>query len=104
MGQQWPDAGLGALSAICVHGTFWRRSQLSSLPPPSFGIRSNKREGTQSRPSTENQIKDLLRMAPPIRTRPSFPLSESPPSESFHKPLILLYQRADRPKTTITEH
>ena len=36
-------------------------------------------------------------MAPPIRTRPSFPLSQSLPSGSFH-------QRADRPKTTITEN
>ena len=33
-------------------------------------------------------------MAPPIRTRPSFPLSQSLPSGSFHKPLILLHQRA----------
>ena len=43
-------------------------------------------------------------MAPPIRTRPSFPLSQSLPSGSFHKPLILLHQRADRLKTRITEN
>ena len=42
-------------------------------------------------------------MALPIRTRPSFPHSQSLPSGSFHKPLILLDQRADRLKTTITE-
>ena len=64
----------------------------------------NSREGTQLHPSTENWIKDLLSMAPPIRTRPSFPLSQSLPSGSFHKPLILLHQRADRMKTTITEN
>ena len=63
----------------------------------------NNREGTQLYPSTENWIKDLLSMPPPIRIRPSFPLSESLPSGSFHKPLILLHQRADRLKTTITE-
>ena len=40
-------------------------------------------------------------MAPPIRTRSSFPLSQSLPSGSFPKPLILLHQRADRLKTTI---
>ena len=34
-------------------------------------------------------------MASPIRTRPSFPLSQSLPSGSFHKPLILLHQRAE---------
>ena len=44
------------------------------------------------------------RMAPPIRTRPRFPYSQSLPSESFHKPLILIHQRADRMKTTITEN
>ena len=43
-------------------------------------------------------------MASPIRTRPSFPLSQSLPSGSFRKSLILLHQRADRMKTTITEN
>ena len=62
----------------------------------------NNREGTQPHPSTENWIKDLLSMAPPIRTRPSFPLSQSLPLGSFHKSLILLHQKADRLKTTIT--
>ena len=33
-------------------------------------------------------------MAPPIRTRPSFPLSQSLPSGSFHKALIRLHQKA----------
>ena len=61
-------------------------------------------EGTQLHPSTENWIKDLLSMAPPIRTRPSTPLSQSIPSGSFHKTLILLHQRADRLKTIITEN
>ena len=40
---------------------------------------SSNWEGTQPHPSTENWIKDLLNMAPPIRTRPSFPLSQSLP-------------------------
>ena len=102
VGRQWPAAGLGALSEQCVHGTFWRRLPLFLLLPQKFGLRSNNREGTQPQPSTENWIKDLLIMVPPIRTRPSFPLSQSLPSGSFHKPLILLYQRADRVKTTIT--
>ena len=64
----------------------------------------NNREGTQLYPSTENCIKVLLSMALPIRTRMSFPLSQSLPSGNFHKPLILLHQRADRLKTTITEN
>ena len=34
----------------------------------------------------------------------SFPHSQSIPSGSFHKPLILIHQRADRMKTTVTEN
>ena len=64
----------------------------------------NNREGTQLHPSAETWIKDLLSMAPPIRTRPSFPVSQSLPSGSFHKLLIFLHQKADRVKTTITEN
>ena len=37
----------------------------------------------------KNWINDLLSMAPPIRTRPSFLLSQSLPAGSFRKPLIL---------------
>ena len=37
-------------------------------------------------------------MALPIRTRPSFPCSQSLPSGGFHKPLILLHQRAEGKK------
>ena len=64
----------------------------------------NNQEGTQPYPSTENWIEDLLSLPPPISTRPSFPLSQSFPSGSFHKPLILLHQRTDRLKSTITEN
>ena len=67
-------------------------------------LRPNNREGTQSCPSTKNWIKVFLSMAPPIRIWPSFPHSQSLPSGSFHKPLILFHQRADRMKTTITEN
>ena len=58
---------------------------------------------TQLHPSTDNWIKDSLSMAPPNRTRPSFPLSQSLPPITFHKLLILPHQRADRLKTAITK-
>ena len=64
----------------------------------------SNREGTQLHPSTENLLKDLLSMAPPIRTRPFSPSSQSLPSGSFQESFILLHQRADRLKTTITEN
>ena len=45
-----------------------------------------------------------LTMALPIKIRPCLPLSQSLPSGSFHKFLILLRQRADRLKATITKN
>ena len=74
----------------CMQGTFWRRSPLYTLPPPQFELRSSYREGTQSHPSTKNWIKSLLSMAPCIRTRLSFPHSQSLPIRTIHKPLILM--------------
>ena len=69
------------------------------IPLPKFGLRPNNRKGRQPHPSTENWIKDLLSMALPISTRSSFPLSQVIPSGSFHKPLILLHQRASEAKS-----
>ena len=67
-------------------------------------LRPNYRDGTQPHPLAENWIKDLLSMALPTKSRPSFTHSQSLPPRSFHKPLILLHQRADGMKTTITEN
>ena len=95
VGRQWPAAGLGALSAA-VHA--WNLLKENSIIFITFNIvwpQVNSREGTQLHPSTENWIKDLLSMDPVIRIRPSFPLSQSVPSGSSHKPLILLHQRAE---------
>ena len=79
-------------------------ARLACECPVGSGLRPNNREGTQPRPSTEDWTKNLLSMAPTIRTRLSFPLSQSLPSGSIHKPLILLHQRADRLNTTFTEN
>ena len=61
------------------------------------------RQETQPHPPLENWIKDLLSMALPIRTRPIFPHRKSLLTGSFHKPLILIPQSADRMETTVTE-
>ena len=98
VGQWWPAAGLGALS-VAVHAWDLLRETSTIVWP-----QANSWKGTQLHPSTDNWIKDLLSMAPPIRTRPSFLLRQSLPSGSFHKPLILLHHRVDRLKTTITEN
>ena len=108
VGQQWPAAGLGALS-VAVHA--WDLLKEVPLSLTIIFITSttvcpqvNKREETQFHPLTENWIKDLLSEAQSIRTRPSFLLSQSFPSGSFHKPLTILHQRAERLKTTITKN
>ena len=92
-----PRQRCGSVVACCRV----RDAECSSacMGPVEGGLKSNNREGTQPHPSTENWIKDLLSMALPIRTKPSFSLSQSLSSGSFHKPLIL-----NRTKTTITEN
>ena len=62
-----------------------------------------KQQGGTQPLSTGIWVKDLLSIAPPIRTRPSFPLRQSVPSGTFNKSLIFLHQRADRLKTIVTE-
>ena len=92
--------GVTDCSSACMGPSEGGRHYLHHL---HHSLVSGQTTGREHSPSTENWIKDLLSMALPIRTRPSFPVSQSLPSGSFHKPLILLYQRADRLKTTVTE-
>ena len=93
MGWWWPAAGLEALS-VAVHAwDLLKEVAIIFITSTIVWPQVNKGEATQPHPTTENWIKDLLRMALHIRT-----------SGRFHKPLILLHQRADRLKTTITEN
>ena len=92
VGRWWPAAGLGALT-VAVHAwDLLREVSIIFITSTIVWPQINSRERTQLHPSTENCIKDLLSMAPPIRTRPSIPLSQSISSGNFHKPLILLHQ------------
>ena len=104
VGQQWPAAGLGALSVAVHSWDLLKEIAIIFITSTIVWPQVNNRKGTQLCTSIENWIKDLLSMASPIRTKPSFPFSQSLPSGSFHKPLILLHQRADRMETTITEN
>ena len=101
MGQQWlavPAVWLGALSVAVSARDLLKEVTIIFITSTIVCPQVNNREGTQPHSSTENWIKDLLIMALPIRTRSIFPLSQSLPSGNFHKPLILLHQRADRMK------
>ena len=74
MGRLWPAAGLGALSIAVPAWDLSKEVPIIIIISTIVWPQENKREGTQLHPSTENWIKDLLSMAPPIRIRPSFPL------------------------------
>ena len=67
-------------------------------------LASGQTTGREHTPAHQQKIGLTLLMALLFRIRPSLPLSQSLPSENFHKPLILLHQQADRTKTTITEN
>ena len=103
MCQQWPVVRLGALSVAVP-----ARDILKEVPIIfiiSNSLASGQIIGREHNPAhKQNWIKDLLSMALLIQTRTSFSLRESHPSGSFHKSLILIHHRADRLKTTITEH
>ena len=90
MGWQWPAVWLGALS-VAVHAwDLLKEVAIIFITSTIVWPQENTRKGTQPHLSAENWIKDLLSMAPPIKTKPSFPLSQFLPLGSFHKPLILL--------------
>ena len=62
---------------------------------------------TEKEHSLTHQQKIILKIywaLPPIRIILSFPRNQFLSSGSFHKPLILIHQRPDRRKTTITEN
>ena len=94
MGQRWPAAGRGGLSVAVWAWELLKEGAIIFIASTVDWPQVNSREGTQLHPSTGHWVKDLLSMALPIRTRPSFPLSQSLHSGSFHKPLIFLHHRA----------
>ena len=65
---------------------------------------SEKQQGGNTAPPIkENWMKDLLNMVLPIRTRPSFPPQDSVSHQEVSISLIL-HQKADRMKATVTEN
>ena len=101
--EMWVNSGLlqgqGHWIQQCFHKPFWRRWAYHSLA-------SGQTTGREHSPTHQLKIGLKIYWAWPqsIRTRPRFPHSQSLPSGSFHKPLILIHQRANRIKTTITEN
>ena len=78
--EKWISGGLlqGWLGALSVAVHAWdllKEVTIRFITSTIVWPQVNSKEGTQLHPSTENWIKDLLSMAPSIRTRPSSPLS-----------------------------
>jgi len=65
--------GLGALTVVVRAWDLLREVTITFITFTIVWPQVNNRKGTQPHPSTENWTKDLLSMALPIRTRPSFP-------------------------------
>ena len=104
VGQQWPAAVSGELNTTVPAQVLLKEVTITIITPTVVWLQVKQKGGKHSPPHQQkNWIKDLLIMAPLIRIRSSFPHSKSLSSGSFHKCLILIHQRADRMKTTITE-
>jgi len=69
MGQEWPAAGSGAMSAAVHAQDLLKEVAIIFITSTIVWPQVNQ----QPHSSTENWVKDLLNMARPIRTRPSFP-------------------------------
>ena len=81
-GQWWPASGLGTLSVAVHVWDLLREVTIIFITATIIWPQVNSRGGTQLHSSTENWIKDLLSMALPNRTRLSFPLGRSTPSQT----------------------
>ena len=81
-GWWWAAAGLGAVNVAVCAWNLLKEVAIIFITCTIVWPLVNSREGTQPHPSTENWMKDLLSMVPPLRRRPIFPLSQSFPSGS----------------------
>ena len=98
----------GSLGA-CWHKSFWRRTAIAAITPTIVWPQAKLQGGEEFYPSTENWIKDLLSMAPPIRARPDSP-TVSPSHQEASTSLLSLSIRGQtewKPqsqKTNQTDH
>jgi len=90
---------VGGPECSCVYTGHFKEASIIFIT--STIVWSQVKQHRENTATKINKKLDLLSMAPPIRTRPSFSHSQYLPSRSFHKSVIL--QRADRMKTMITE-
>ena len=77
MGRWWPAVGSEALRVAVGAWDLLDEAAIFFITSTIAWPQVKQQGGNTAHPSTENWIKDLLSMALPIRTRPSFLLSLS---------------------------
>ena len=88
MGQQWPAAGLWALSGAVHVWELLKEVAIIFITSTIVWSQVKQHGGNTALPINRKLDWDLLSMAPPTRTIPSFPQSQSLSSASFHRYLI----------------
>ena len=107
LGQRWLLQGQGHWVQQYTHGTFWRTSSLSALPPQLFGLRSNNREGTQPCPQQKIGLKIYWAWPRPSEQDPVSPSVSLSYQESSISPLSIRGQtewKLQSQKTNQTDH
>ena len=96
---RWLDGITDSMTWVWVKsGSWWwtaRPGVLQLLGRKESDMTEGLNWTEQPCPPRENWITDLLNKTLPIRTRPSFPHSQSLPAANFHKPLILISGRTE---------
>ena len=103
MRQQWPAAGSGVLRAA-VHAWDILKEAAIIFITSTVVWPQIKQQGGNIALSIKRKLDErFTELGPAHQNKTQFP-PQSLPSGSFHKPLILLHQRADRMKTTVTKN
>ena len=104
VGHWWPAAGLGVLSARVCAWNLLKQVAMIFITSTIVWLLVKQQGGNTAPPINRKLDSRFTKYGPAHQKKTQFPLSQSLPSGSFKKPLILLHQRADRKTTTVTEN
>ena len=101
---QWPAAGLEALRSAMHAGDLLKEVTVIFITSTIVWSQVKQQVGNTALPAHQQKIGLKIYWAWSCPSEQDPVSSQSLPSGNVHKPLILLHQRADRMKTTITEN
>ena len=103
MGHWQPVEGSGALSAAVFAWDLLKEVTIIFITSTIVSLLQVKQQGSNTAlPISRKLDLRFTEYGPAYQNKTQFP-PQFLPSGSFHKPLILIHQRTDRLKTTITE-